>query len=143
VKKGLSMALLFAWLSKLKLVISSILSFTFVAIASAQDWSAKKLLSDPDKNLGTKVNLFIYYVGVPALNATDDLEYRDFSVYTAKRNVSGYDSGGYITVRVPRKNAAGFTKKYGTSTDYKQAKVFTGIFRSENGNFIVDATGVY
>ena len=137
------MALLFAWLSKLKLVVSIILSFTFVAIASAQDWSAKKLLSDPDKNLGTKVNLFIYYVSVPALNATDDLEYRDFSVYTAKRNVSGYDSGGYITVRVLRKNAAGFTKKYGTSIDYKQAKVFTGIFRSENGNFIVDATAVY
>ena len=126
----------------LKPIIFILLSFTFVAIASSQDWSAKKLLSDPDKNLGTKVNLFIYYVSVPALTATDELEYRDFSVYTAKRIMSGYDSGGAITVRVLRKDAAGFTKKYGTSTDYKQAQVFRGIFRSENGEFIVDATAL-
>jgi len=128
---------------QLKLVISIILSFTFVAIASAQDWPAKRLLSDPDKYLGTKVNLFIYYVSVPAFNATADVEYRDFSVSTATRIMSGYDFGGGITVRVLRKDAAGFTKKYGTSTDYKQAKIFTGIFRSEKGKFIVDATAVH
>ena len=89
------------------------------------------------------MNLFIYYVSVPALNVTDDLEYRDFYVSTATRIISGYDSGGGITARVLRKDAPGFTKKYGTSTDYKQAKIFTGIFRSENGEFIVDATAVH
>ena len=127
----------------MKIAISILLSFTFVVIASAQDWSAKRLLSDPDKYLGTKVNLFIYYVSVPALNVTDDLEYRDFYVSTATRIISGYDSGGGITARVLRKDAVGFTKKYGTSSDYNQAKIFTGIFRSENGEFIVDATAVH
>ncbi|NDB95467.1 MAG: hypothetical protein EBZ78_04840 [Verrucomicrobia bacterium] len=126
----------------MKKLLPAILCFALVVFASAQEWSAQKLLADPDKNLGKKVNLFIYYVEVPAINATEDVDYRDFSVYTAKQSMSGFDAGGYITVRVSRKDAGNFTQKYGTKTDYKQAKVFTGIFRSENGLFIVDSTAV-
>ena len=124
----------------MKKTIFALLSFTLVAFASAQDWSAQRLLADPDKNLGKKVSLWIYKVDVPAINATADVDFRDFSVYTAKRNNTTYDAGGYITVRVSRKEAGSFTQKYGTSTDYKNAKHFLGVFRSENGAFLVDAT---
>jgi len=126
----------------MKKLLLALLYFTLVALASAQEWSAEKLLADPDKNLGKKVNLFIYHVDVPAVNASDDVDYRDFSVYTAKQTMSSFEAGGYITVRVSRKDAGNFAQKYGTSTDYKHAKVFTGIFRSENGRFLVDATAV-
>jgi len=124
----------------MKQVLLVLLSFTLVSLVAAQDWSAQRLLADPDKNLGKKVSLFIYKVEVPAINATDDAEFRDFSVYTAKRYNTTYESGGYITVRVSRKDASSFTQKYGTSTNYKNAKNFVGVFRSENGAFLVDAT---
>ena len=126
----------------MKKVLPALLSFTLVSFASAQDWSAEKLLADPDKNLGKKVNLYIYEVSVPAINANDDVDYRDFSVYTAKGGQGNFAAGGFINVRVLRKEAGNFTAKYGTSTNYRNAKVFTGIFRSENGRFLVDATAV-
>jgi len=122
-------------------IVLTLLSLALAAIVSAQDWSAEKLLADPDKNLGKKVTIFIYKVDVPAINATEDVDYRDFAVYTAKKGRDGFEGGGYIVVRVFRKDAGNFTKKYGASTDYKNAKIFTdGIFRSGNGRFLVDAT---
>ena len=125
----------------MKKILLVLLSFTLVSIVAAQDWSAQRLLADPDKFLGQKVTLWIYYVSVPAHNATADVNFRDFSVYTAKRINTTYESGGYIDVRVSRQDASSFIKKYGTSTDYKIAKQFVGTFRSENGTFIVDAAG--
>jgi hypothetical protein len=124
----------------MKKLLLVVLSFTLVSLAAAQDWSAQRLLADPDKNLGKKVSLLIYKVDVPAINVTADVDFRDFSVYTAKRINTTYESGGYITVRVSREEASSFTQKYGTSTDYKNAKHFLGVFRSENGAFLVDAT---
>lgn len=124
----------------MKKLLLVLLSSTLISLAAAQDWSAQRLLADPDKNLGKKVSLWIYKVDVPALNATADVDFRDFSVYTAKRNNTTYEGGGYITVRVSRKEAASFTQKYGTSTDYRNAKQFLGVFRSDNGAFLVDAT---
>ena len=126
--------------NQMKKLLLVLLSSTLVSLATAQDWSAQRLLADPDKNLGKKVSLWIYKVDVPAINATADVDFRDFSVYTAKRNNTTYEAGGYITVRVSRKEASSFTQKYGTSTDYKNAKHFLGVFRSENGAFLVDAT---
>ena len=125
----------------MKKLLLLLLSLNLVSLVTAQDWSAKRLLADPDKFLGQKVTLWIYYVSVPALNATADVNFRDFSVYTAKRINTTYESGGYIDVRVSRQDASSFTKKYGTTTDYKIAKQFVGTFRSENGTFLVDATG--
>ena len=125
----------------MKKILLVLLSFNLVSIVAAQDWSAERLLADPDKFLGQKVSLWIYSVSVPARNATADVNFRDFSVYTARRINNTFNGGGFIDVRVSRQDASSFIKKYGISDNYKKARQFVGTFRSENGSFIVDAVG--